>query len=451
MRNPLTIFTGTPGLNNRVDPVRLKLDRETGIADLAEATDVTIDDTGRPSRRLGSGLITAGVFHSGFCDGGDCFVVQDHEAESAIYKLSTLHALTGVRSALTKGLRFGWCQVGPDTYYSNTLQNGIITAGVSRAWALQSHVGAVTTRQFSAAPLGSHLAHFAGRMWIATGNVLYYSEPFAYGKFDLANCFIWFGSNITMVKPVKDGLFVSDSDRTYFLAGTNPKEFDQKTDVEAPAHEYSEAIGYIDGDKVGRPGAGPCAVWSCDEGLCVSTQTGDLQIVTANRLIYPTGSSGATVISDQTAINAVGTQCVAVNLKTGAPSTFTNYGYGSMVNFNGEMFGTKATGLYEIGTSQLDGSTAIDGALTLPTVDIGEMYKRIRYVYFGLQGTGNLRLTVTTDLTTVREYTIPLDGTGQQRVRVKLDRNVKGRYWAFRIVNLQGCGFSLDEVQLHHF
>ena len=122
-----------------------------------------------------------------------------------------------------------------------------------------------------------------------------------------------------------------------------------------------------------------------------------------------------------------------------------------MVNFNGEMFGTKVTGLYEIGTGQLDGSTVIDGALTLPTVDLGEMYKRIRYVYFGLEGTGNLRLTVTTDLTTVREYTIPLDGTGQQRVRVKLDRNVKGRYWAFRIVNLQGCDFSLDEVQVHHF
>jgi len=144
-------------------------------------------------------------------------------------------------------------------------------------------------------------------------------------------------------------------------------------------------------------------------------------------------------------------QCVVTNLKIVAPSQFTNWDYNSMVNFNGELFGAGAAGLYEICTGDADGSTAIDGSMTIATVDLGEMYKRIRYVYFGLQGTGNLRLTVTTDLTTVREYTIPLDGTGQQRVRVKLDRNVKGRYWVFKVANTQGCDFSLDEVQLHHF
>ena len=305
MRNPLTIFTGTPGLNNRVDPVRLKIDRETGIAELAQAINITIDDTGRPSRRLGASLLAAGGFHSMFCDGGDCFVVQDHALESAIYQLSTAHTLAGVRSGLTKGLRFGWCQVGTDTYYSNTQQNGIITAGVSRAWAAQAHVGAPTTRQFSAPPLGSHLAHFAGRMWIASGSVLYYSEPFAYGKYDLARCFIWFGTDITLVKPVKDGLFVSDSNRTFFLAGTNPKEFDQRTVLDTPAHAYSAAFGYIDGADLGLPGAGPCAVWSCDEGLCVGTQSGELRVITKDRLIYPTGSRGATVFYNHTAINTI--------------------------------------------------------------------------------------------------------------------------------------------------
>lgn len=305
MKNPLPVLTGTSGLNNTVDPVRLKLDPETGVVEFAEAVNISIDATGRPSRRLGSALIAAGNFHSGFCDGGDCFVVVDGVSDAAIFKMATDHSLTGVRSGLTKGLRMAWCQVGLDTYYSNTQQNGKITSGISAAWALQAHVGAPTTRQFSAPPLGSHLTHFAGRMWIVVDGTLYYSEPFAYGKFDLANCFIWFGTNIMMVKPVKTGLFVSDSDRTYFLQGGNPKEFVQSTVLDAPAHEWSDAIGYIDGSAFSLPSAGPCAVWSCDLGLCVGTQSGEVMVVTRDKLIYPTGTRGASLFYDSTVINTV--------------------------------------------------------------------------------------------------------------------------------------------------
>lgn len=144
-------------------------------------------------------------------------------------------------------------------------------------------------------------------------------------------------------------------------------------------------------------------------------------------------------------------QCVMTNLKGAAPSQMLGMDYTSMFSFNGERFGTTSSGLYEITTGQFDGIVPIDAYFVLATIDFGEKYKRLRYLYFGLEGTGNLLLTVTADRSTVREYTIPLDGTAQQRTRVKMDRNVKGRYWSFKVANVDGCDFSVDSMQVLHF
>jgi len=147
-------------------------------------------------------------------------------------------------------------------------------------------------------------------------------------------------------------------------------------------------------------------------------------------------------------------QCVMTNL-TGVegPAAAQQAGleFNSMVNFNGMHFGASDLGVHEIFCGQSDAGEDIDAYFIIATVDLGEMYKRIRYVYLGLEGDGNLLLTVTTDNATIREYPIELDGTPQQRVRVKLDRNVKGRYWVFKISNTQGCDFSIDDIQISHF
>jgi hypothetical protein len=51
--------------------------------------------------------------------------------------------------------------------------------------------------------------------------------------------------------------------------------------------------------------SGLCAVWSSDNGLCVGSSDGQLIVVTEQKLIYPTGASGATVIDGFNIINNV--------------------------------------------------------------------------------------------------------------------------------------------------
>lgn len=301
-----TLLRGCRGINNRIDPVRLRYDAETGMADLAEAVNCDIDDTGQIGRRQGQTLLSAGVYHSVFCDKGDAFVVQDRTSDAAIYQIATDFSLTEVRPGLEKGERVSFCQVGDKTYYSSRYQNGIIEAGISSAWPVETHVGNTTLREFYPAPLGSHIAVFMGRMWIADGPVVWVSEPYAFGKFRLSASGFPFGSDVRMIRPVAGGVWVSDSNKTGFIRGAeefSAMTFEKKSSF--PAHEWSDNIELVDLSRTALEIPGLSAVWSSDDGLTIGTSTGELVVPTRERLIYPTGATGATVVNGSNVINSV--------------------------------------------------------------------------------------------------------------------------------------------------
>lgn len=301
--NQINIFSGTSGLNTKLDPVRIQFNPETGISDLAEAVNITVDDSGRASRRPGRILLQEGIFHSLYGNGSFGFVVQERVDDAAIMQISTDYSLSGVRSGLTKNLRTSFCLVDDKIFYSNGIENGVIENGVSSAWPTNEHVGPTTSKYFTTAPIGSHIAWFSGRVWVSKDNIVWYSEPYAYGKFDMARGFIMFDSNVRMVKPVNTGIFISDNKKTYFFRGTNPKEMVQKTVSNCPAHEWSEAIDLIDLSY--KEIVGDSAIWSSDEGLCIGTEDGEIINISKLKIAYPSGTQGASVVNLTEIINSV--------------------------------------------------------------------------------------------------------------------------------------------------
>lgn len=303
------ILKGALGINNKIDPLRHQYNSDTGVGFLAEAVNCDIDDSGMISRRSGQVELSAVTSHSVFCDKGDCFVMQDRtvENDAALYKVGTDLSLTGVRSGMTKAARTSFCQVGAKTYYSNGYQNGVIEDGISSPWpVVTTHVGAVTVRAFYDAPIGNHLAFFQQAMWIAEDNVIWVSEPNAFGKFDFSRKYFQFGSNVILIKPVSGGVWVSDESKIGFIASSNKFEdmrWDKKSSF--PAHEWSENIELVDLSKTELQIPGLSAVWSNDQGICVGTADGELIITTKEKLVYPTGASGATVVNGYNIINTV--------------------------------------------------------------------------------------------------------------------------------------------------
>lgn len=293
MAEPIVIFRGSSGLNIKADPVRIQFDQQTGIQDLAVAVNVDHDRTGRVSRRKGfaATAVTAAV-HSLWCDGGACLFVTGE----SLCQLGANYAYSAL-ATVTAGARVSYFQLDSRSYWQNGYEKGYIEAGVNNAWVRGDNIGPATTRQFSDPPIGHLIAYEHGRAWIAQGPVVWYSEPYSLNDFDLARGFLPFESKITMLRPVKGGVFFSDQQRTYFGAGADPKEMDLQVVSESPVIEGTDQrldlVKFGDGTIAGQG-----AIWAAQNGICIGMPTGQLLNLTSKKLSYPSALRGAGICFD---------------------------------------------------------------------------------------------------------------------------------------------------------
>ena len=109
---------------------------------------------------------------------------------------------------------------GNEFYQHVDLPVGVTTYTIRRPYGL----GKQLRSQFLAnVPPGQLITAYKGRIYVASGNVLYFTEPLYYGAYHTARGFMMFPERITMLKASNEGIFIS-SDVTYFIAGTQPKE-----------------------------------------------------------------------------------------------------------------------------------------------------------------------------------------------------------------------------------
>jgi len=135
------------------------------------------------------------------------------------------------------------------------------------------------------------------------------------------------------------------------------------------------------------------------------------------------------------------------NMKVRGVTQYTNFNFNSMVNFNGKVLFASNDGLYECGCSN-DSGTDIDAYFEPIISDFGITNpKRIRFVYFGFEANGCLKLTLSADEQIERVFTFEPLKKDQQRFRLPIDRNGYGRYWMFRISNVKGSDFSIDSIR----
>jgi hypothetical protein len=293
------VFRGAAGINNRVDPVRLRYNPETGISDLAAAVNVDIDDTGRISRRKGfTSRLTLTDPHSLFHEGTDTlFVVGD-----ALAVLNEDYTWTPIRN-VTPGLPMAYAQVADRVYYCNGVQRGFVQNAVSYAWAidpanpLPPGLGDETSLKFYNPPMGTKLAFYASRMWVIQGDTAWYSEPWWYEYFRLGTSYLKFPSQVRMFRPVADGLYVSTDEEVCFVSGTSPQQMILSVVSDVPVMEGTDVkIERVlqDGQlATGAMWVSPKGIYEGFPGGRVRNLTQDKLDLTRTGLGYPVAVSGA--------------------------------------------------------------------------------------------------------------------------------------------------------------
>jgi len=313
LKQGLPYLAKVAGLNTVLDPERMQQGgRTNGYAvELAQAVNISIDERGLASLRQGDSLVNAGSYHSAFCKGGDCFVVEERPDDAAIMQVVSVDPLTliGVRSSLTKGLRMCWDQSGLDVFYSNGVQNGYIRAGVSAAWPTNTYQGPTADMQFATSvPKANHIAFRpGGQVLIAVGNaVLANHAPFQYGLFNTRSAAIAaFATDVTLLASVKEGFYVSDGSKTWFFRQMQGWYVYKQELVEAaPALLGSLAHDSVVLREVGIEMDGAGRIWASALGVCLGTDNGTFINLTREKIRYPAGyTAGACLVKDYSVIH----------------------------------------------------------------------------------------------------------------------------------------------------
>jgi len=291
------------GLNNKVDPARLQLNLETGVADLAECVNLRFDQTGRGKRRAGTTMRHGGEFYSLWARGTLGYVGLN----DAIYKINLDLSLTGVVSGLA-GTRISYCWTPLGVYYVNSAtglnDKGILEGDAARAWVKSDGAREDSPRYYTGPPDGgSHLELFASRMLIAKDNSLVYSQPNDYGLYRLSSDFNILPTRICMVRAVAGGVYLSDQEKTYFVTGTDPKEWTRRTVMECPAMEWSDMTSLVSPKVLGMEGDDGWACWVSADGLVFGSPQGQILQPTEEMINVPTGfKTGAAVLDGENVI-----------------------------------------------------------------------------------------------------------------------------------------------------
>lgn len=152
------------------------------------------------------------------------------------------------------------------------------------------------------APAGQMIAFYRGRMFVAQGDTLYSSEPFAYERFDpRAN--MQLDGRITMLAAITDremfdtgrssGFFIGTDRSCGVLIGSSPEDFKY-----VPKTSYGAVFGAaakVDGSvfEDGASGARELPIWLTTGGVCVGMPEMQIRNLTRTRFTFATGSQGA--------------------------------------------------------------------------------------------------------------------------------------------------------------
>jgi len=242
----LAIYRATTGYNNRITPERLPFSK--GVTALEDVSNMLIDKTGCLVTRRAVSPLGSGSYHSSWRVGDSFYAVLDGTTTSTMYYVSVnqVDGSLSLKSAVTnlnKGKRVYYTEpLDGYVYYSNGYQHGKLALSVSSDWT--NSEWNLTDRNVNKVefPIGEHLAILSGRVVTSVGKELIFSEYGHWGLYDEAENRRRFETDITMICSVQTGVYVSDQNDTYFLSGTNPKEWTMKQVLPYPCNGFRQGL-----------------------------------------------------------------------------------------------------------------------------------------------------------------------------------------------------------------
>lgn len=285
-----TLFGGAMGINNRAEPHNLARDADTGNVELAEGVNIEIQDDLSVSSRAGRATVRAGQCHSMWADGGFCFFVD----QGVLYRLFPSENVGQVHPSVGTA-RMSYALAMGRVYAANGSQQMIITDSTVSNWVHTPIQQSVSDKRTLGFPAPFNLvAWHSSRMLVACGNVLYNSELFIPGLYDLEQ-YLQFTTPIIELVSMRGGVYLSTMERTVFLPGADIASFKEEVHLrDVPMVPGTARV--VPGRSVGKGVSGKCLMWVGPNGeVCVGSESGELLEVLDRQIYLEKHTKGGSV------------------------------------------------------------------------------------------------------------------------------------------------------------
>ena len=151
--------------------------------------------------------------------------------------------------------------------------------------------GELDTRQLAPLPGGQLITGHAGRVFVARGSSLCFSNAMRPHLWEPAHGYVEFTGRISMLASVADGVYVGDDRGVWFLSGLDAEKFTMRRVSVVPAMDRSmvvvEATAF---DEKVVPSRLPVVVWATVEGFKVGQAGGDVVDLNASQVRLARGA-----------------------------------------------------------------------------------------------------------------------------------------------------------------
>lgn len=164
-------------------------------------------------------------------------------------------------------------------------------------------------------PAGIIVRVFNGRVLVALGKTVVFSEPFRYGLTSQRHNYVNFNSAVVMIEPVDGGVYVGTQEAVYFLAGDGPATFKQSLACTNAPTPFAGALvhGAVLPPDIAKTVDGLVAVWVGHLGYSIGLPSGLVHDVQAARISLPIYESAHSVVCVRDGIKQVITLMDAVH------------------------------------------------------------------------------------------------------------------------------------------
>jgi hypothetical protein len=249
---------------------------------LLQTNNILIDNTFKVASRPGYGdpLVNGTTIRSLWSDGVKCFYVDG----TALYQLAADYTATAIRNDIPGNEQVSYAPFNDRVYYTNPQQIGYVEKFLD-------NVLPDPAQNFKLPlPPGRFIEVFRGCILVAVGPILYISDPLC-SHYDTRLGYRRFASDITMLRAVDDGIYVSDSERVWFLKGLANEDFYRNEAYPFPAVAFSDVK--VSGKLIVETLKKNVAIWTSANGICIGDNNGAVVNMTEARYAISAHTNGA--------------------------------------------------------------------------------------------------------------------------------------------------------------